>query len=211
MRAGAGCPTILLARGPPEGTIDEMKELQAIERLRRTLRPPREQLVQHEVYRRIKTRDDLRTLMKHHVFAVWDFMSLRSWFSDFCALDCGLSQGSCDDALERVGARGDHKKRYPRQSGLRDVDQSEYGGVLAHRFLAPSDSSRGVGARMKEFASRSPVSQARQRGIRFRGRRYAIPAILTGPTGAINCGCVSVARIDSPHGRAEESFHQLQP
>ncbi len=53
-----------------------MKELQAIELLRQGLGPLREQLIQHEVYRRIKTQDDLRTFMEHHVFAVWDFMSL---------------------------------------------------------------------------------------------------------------------------------------
>ncbi len=53
-----------------------MKELQAIERLRQALRPPREQLIQHGVYHSIKTPDDLRIFMEHHVFAVWDFMSL---------------------------------------------------------------------------------------------------------------------------------------
>ncbi len=56
--------------------MHEMSKLQAIERLRQALGPLREQLVQHEVYRRIKTQDDLRTFMEHHVFAVWDFMSL---------------------------------------------------------------------------------------------------------------------------------------
>ncbi len=53
-----------------------MQKLQAIERLRQALGSLRDQLVQHEVYHRIRTQDDLRTFMEHHVFAVWDFMSL---------------------------------------------------------------------------------------------------------------------------------------
>ena len=49
---------------------------QALERLRQSLRPLRTQLFKHEVYRSIRTQDDLRIFMEHHVFAVWDFMSL---------------------------------------------------------------------------------------------------------------------------------------
>ncbi len=36
----------------------------------------RQQLVNHLVYKRINSRNDLRIFMQHHVFAVWDFMSL---------------------------------------------------------------------------------------------------------------------------------------
>ena len=36
----------------------------------------RQQLVDHDVYRRIDSLPALRVFMQHHVFAVWDFMSL---------------------------------------------------------------------------------------------------------------------------------------
>lgn len=40
------------------------------------LEPLRRQLVEHELYRRLRTTDDLALFVSHHVFAVWDFMSL---------------------------------------------------------------------------------------------------------------------------------------
>lgn len=49
---------------------DFIKELQG------QLQPARQRLVDHSVYRRIQSLDDLRVFMQHHVFAVWDFMSL---------------------------------------------------------------------------------------------------------------------------------------
>ena len=47
-----------------------------IEALCNTLRPLRERLVTHEVYTRIEILPDVAIFMEHHVFAVWDFMSL---------------------------------------------------------------------------------------------------------------------------------------
>ncbi|KEO81606.1 DUF3050 domain-containing protein [Tumebacillus flagellatus] len=36
----------------------------------------RDRLLEHDIYRELNTPDKVRTFMKHHVFAVWDFMSL---------------------------------------------------------------------------------------------------------------------------------------
>lgn len=47
-----------------------------IEKLKAEIEPLRRQLIVHELYKNIRTIDDLRIFMEHHVFAVWDFMSL---------------------------------------------------------------------------------------------------------------------------------------
>lgn len=44
--------------------------------VQRALEPLRRQLLDHPVYAGIENAADLRTFMEHHVFAVWDFMTL---------------------------------------------------------------------------------------------------------------------------------------
>jgi len=53
-----------------------MQQDPGIEALCTALRPLRERLVTHEVYTRVETLQDVAIFMEHHVFAVWDFMSL---------------------------------------------------------------------------------------------------------------------------------------
>jgi len=47
-----------------------------ITQLNKDIEPLRQQLITHSLYKNISSVDDLRIFMEHHVFAVWDFMSL---------------------------------------------------------------------------------------------------------------------------------------
>lgn len=47
-----------------------------IERIEKELYPLREQLQNHKVYYNVHSILDIRLFMEHHIFAVWDFMSL---------------------------------------------------------------------------------------------------------------------------------------
>lgn len=53
-----------------------MQQMTFMDNLMAALAPSRSQILDHPVYSRIRTLDDVRTFMEHHVFAVWDFMSL---------------------------------------------------------------------------------------------------------------------------------------
>jgi hypothetical protein len=48
----------------------------AIEKLKHSVEPTRQQVIGHPLYRELKTKDAVVTFMEHHAFAVWDFMSL---------------------------------------------------------------------------------------------------------------------------------------
>ena len=47
-----------------------------IEKLKKTIEPLRQEIINHKVYSAIKDIDDLKVFMQFHVYAVWDFMSL---------------------------------------------------------------------------------------------------------------------------------------
>ena len=47
-----------------------------IEALQQALTGHRQRLLRHNVYQSLETMEDLKLFMEHHVFAVWDFMSL---------------------------------------------------------------------------------------------------------------------------------------
>jgi hypothetical protein len=47
-----------------------------LEQLKAEIGPLKQQLISHEVYRKITSLEHLHIFMQHHVFAVWDFMSL---------------------------------------------------------------------------------------------------------------------------------------
>jgi hypothetical protein len=47
-----------------------------LEHLRNSIEPLRQKIIHHPLYSAIESIEDLRIFMEHHVFAVWDFMSL---------------------------------------------------------------------------------------------------------------------------------------
>jgi hypothetical protein len=49
---------------------------QRIEDLKQVAAPLMDRLTKHTLYNRIKSHEDVCTFMEHHIFAVWDFMSL---------------------------------------------------------------------------------------------------------------------------------------
>jgi len=53
-----------------------MKSNSRIEILKDQIEPLRKQLIDHSLYKNIQSINELAVFMEHHVFAVWDFMSL---------------------------------------------------------------------------------------------------------------------------------------
>jgi DUF3050 family protein len=53
-----------------------MREDAAVDVRQKNLSDARQELIEHPIYQEIRTADDVRTFMQHHVFAVWDFFSL---------------------------------------------------------------------------------------------------------------------------------------
>ncbi len=49
---------------------------ESLETIRQRIEPLRQQIINHKVYSVIRDVEDLRLFMEHHVYAVWDFMSL---------------------------------------------------------------------------------------------------------------------------------------
>lgn len=54
----------------------EEKQNEYIQKIRTEIEPLRQQLLTHQVYKNISSIEDLKIFLEHHVFAVWDFMSL---------------------------------------------------------------------------------------------------------------------------------------
>ncbi|MGJ5830304.1 DUF3050 domain-containing protein [Streptomyces ossamyceticus] len=61
---------------------------EGIDRARAAIEPVRKEITAHPIYRRVESRADLAVFMEHHVYAVWDFMSLlKSLQRDLTCVD----------------------------------------------------------------------------------------------------------------------------
>ena len=55
--------------------INAFKQMD-VEKIRDSIKEPREKLLNHKLYTEIKSIEDLQIFTSNHIFAVWDFMSL---------------------------------------------------------------------------------------------------------------------------------------
>ncbi|MER6013287.1 DUF3050 domain-containing protein [Streptomyces bluensis] len=61
---------------------------EGIDRARAAIEPTRKEVTAHPIYQRMNSRADMATFLEHHVFAVWDFMSLlKSLQRDLTCVD----------------------------------------------------------------------------------------------------------------------------
>lgn len=70
----------------------------AIDRIRQALEPIRRQIVEHRLYELIQKPEHLHVFMEHHIYAVWDFMSLLKALQNHltCTTLPWLPKGSAD-------------------------------------------------------------------------------------------------------------------
>lgn len=83
----------------------------------------RDQLLQHEMYQQMNTAERVRIFMKHHVFAVWDFMSLLK----------RLQQELTCVTYPWVPKSGPSYSRYINEIVLgEETDEDGQGGYISH-------------------------------------------------------------------------------
>jgi Protein of unknown function (DUF3050) len=60
----------------PVGALLSAVEMSPLDRVVAKIQPLRERLLEHRLYAEMSSPEAVRVFMEHHVFAVWDFMSL---------------------------------------------------------------------------------------------------------------------------------------
>ncbi len=137
--------------------MTQTKHIAAVDRLRESLRALREQLVKHQIYHQIETPDSLRVFMEHHVFAVWDFMSLLK----------ALQRRLTSVTIPWVPQGDPNARRLINEIVLdEESDDDGQGGYLSHfeLYRAAMDQCGADTARIDDFLERlqrsEPVHEA---------------------------------------------------
>jgi hypothetical protein len=102
------------------------KKVNPLDGVRRRLEPLQSALLDHPLYRRLERLDDLHVFMEHHVFAVWDFMSLLK----------ELQRRLCCVAVPWLPAEDSAATRFLNEVVLaEESDEDGEGGFLSHFAL----------------------------------------------------------------------------
>ncbi len=56
--------------------LQEKKQNEYIQKIKVEIEPLRQELLNHKIYTKINSMEGLKVFLQHHIFAVWDFMSL---------------------------------------------------------------------------------------------------------------------------------------
>lgn len=117
-----------------------------IEKIKKTIEPLRQEIINHKVYSVICDKEDLKIFMQYHVFAVWDFMSLLKALQNHltCTTVPWFPKGSAntrylineivvgeESDIDEVGNRKSHFEIY-----LDAMRQCEAGTEQVENFLA---------------------------------------------------------------------------
>ncbi|PZD77717.1 DUF3050 domain-containing protein [Mesonia sp. K7] len=126
----------------------------SIKNIEQAIAPYQKQLLQHTLYTQIKTPEDLRIFMQHHVFAVWDFMSLLKalqntltntqtpWFPvgnpevRYLINEIVLAE---ETDINQKGKRQSHYEMY-----LDAMEKSGADTTIIHRFINAIESGKDI-------------------------------------------------------------------
>lgn len=110
--------------------------------------PLRERLANHPIYGSLQTRDDLLVFMEHHLFSVWDFMSLTKYLQQYLAptqvpwmpqgdplLRRFINQLVLEEESDRTSGEGDPDYASHFELYLRALDEIGGDSTLATRFF----------------------------------------------------------------------------
>ncbi|MGV6849087.1 MAG: DUF3050 domain-containing protein [Marinibacterium sp.] len=122
-------------------------------------------LADHPIYGALETRDDLRVFMEHHVYSVWDFMSLIKYLQHQVA-PCSWPWAPVGDGAVR---------RFINELVLEEESDEGPGGEgFSSHFELYMGAMEEIGARTDTI--RAFVDQARREGVRAALASPGLPA-----------------------------------
>jgi pyrroloquinoline quinone (PQQ) biosynthesis protein C len=109
-----------------------MTPIRDVAALQRHLAPLRQQLCVHPLYSRLRTLVDVRLFQQHHVFAVWDFMSLlKALQRALTSLDLVWRPRGDEESDDDQGGYTSHYELYRRAMREAGTDGAAIDAVLA--------------------------------------------------------------------------------